>query len=224
MLAHPVSCGIVIYGVGSPVVADIEESIARAGLTVVVAVRNVPGDVFLLDQSRLVSVTDLSSDMAALPFVVPLFGPGNRQSAAGEALDRGFREPYSLIDPTAICPRSLEFGPGLYVNAACAIGAGSRFDRFVFINRGASIGHHADFGAFVSIGPGAVLAGQVRVGTGSVIAVGAVVLPKISIGVNAVVGAGAVVTKDVPDHCLVVGNPARIVKDDILGYGDRTVI
>lgn len=32
----------------------------------------------------------------------------------------------------------------------------------------------------------------------------------ITIGKHAFVGAGAVVTKDVPDHALVVGNPARI--------------
>ncbi len=39
---------------------------------------------------------------------------------------------------------------------------------------------------------------------------GAVILPGICIGLWAMVGAGAVVTKDVPDHALVVGNPARI--------------
>ena len=32
------------------------------------------------------------------------------------------------------------------------------------------------------------------------------------IGHNVFVGAGAVVTKDIPDHCLVAGNPAKIVR------------
>ena len=37
----------------------------------------------------------------------------------------------------------------------------------------------------------------------------ATILPGITIGRYAMVGAGAVVTKDVPDHTLVIGNPAR---------------
>jgi len=42
---------------------------------------------------------------------------------------------------------------------------------------------------------------------------GAVICPGVEIGVEAFVGAGAVVTKDVPPHKLVVGSPARIVRD-----------
>jgi len=34
----------------------------------------------------------------------------------------------------------------------------------------------------------------------------------VTIGENSVVGAGSVVTKDVPDNCVVVGNPAKIIK------------
>ncbi|MFR6310842.1 DapH/DapD/GlmU-related protein [Anaerofustis stercorihominis] len=38
------------------------------------------------------------------------------------------------------------------------------------------------------------------------------ILPGVTIGENAIVGAGSVVTKDVPDNCVVVGNPAKIIK------------
>lgn len=40
----------------------------------------------------------------------------------------------------------------------------------------------------------------------------AIILPGLKIGNHCFVGAGAVVTKDVPDHCLVAGNPAKIVR------------
>ena len=42
---------------------------------------------------------------------------------------------------------------------------------------------------------------------------GAIICPGVEIGEEAFVGAGAVVTKDVPARKLVVGNPARILRD-----------
>ena len=43
----------------------------------------------------------------------------------------------------------------------------------------------------------------------------ALILSGVKIGNNVIVGAGAVVTKDVPDNCIVAGNPAKIIKKDI---------
>lgn len=40
-----------------------------------------------------------------------------------------------------------------------------------------------------------------------------VILPGVRLGKRVQVGAGSVVTKNVPDFCVVVGNPARIVKE-----------
>lgn len=45
---------------------------------------------------------------------------------------------------------------------------------------------------------------------------GATILKGVTIGEGAVIGAGAVVTKDVPPHCVVAGNPARIVKENVV--------
>ena len=42
---------------------------------------------------------------------------------------------------------------------------------------------------------------------------GAILCPGVEIGEEAFVGAGAVVTKDVPPRALVVGNPARVLRD-----------
>jgi len=40
----------------------------------------------------------------------------------------------------------------------------------------------------------------------------AVITAGVSIGKHCIVGAGSVVTKSIPDHCIVVGNPAKIIK------------
>jgi acetyltransferase-like isoleucine patch superfamily enzyme len=42
---------------------------------------------------------------------------------------------------------------------------------------------------------------------------GAILLPGVEIGEEAFVGAGALVTKDVPARKLVVGSPARVIRD-----------
>ena len=39
------------------------------------------------------------------------------------------------------------------------------------------------------------------------------ILPGVTIGENAIIGTGSVVTHDVPDNCVAVGVPAKIVKD-----------
>ena len=47
---------------------------------------------------------------------------------------------------------------------------------------------------------------------GSWISTGAVILPGVTVGKNSVVAAGAIVNKDVPDHTVVAGVPAKIIK------------
>jgi maltose O-acetyltransferase len=41
---------------------------------------------------------------------------------------------------------------------------------------------------------------------------GAVVLPGVSVGRGSVIAAGAIVTEDVPEGCVVAGNPARPIR------------
>ncbi|MBX0328827.1 N-acetyltransferase [Oscillochloris sp. ZM17-4] len=53
--------------------------------------------------------------------------------------------------------------------------------------------------------------GETLVQYGAAIGAGAVIVTGVTIGRWAMVGSGSVVTKDVPDHALVVGNPARVI-------------
>ncbi|MFT3752893.1 MAG: DapH/DapD/GlmU-related protein [Paludibacter sp.] len=45
------------------------------------------------------------------------------------------------------------------------------------------------------------------------IGAGATILPGVTIGENSVVAAGAIVSKDVPDNVVVVGVPAKVIKE-----------
>ena len=52
------------------------------------------------------------------------------------------------------------------------------------------------------------------IGNNVTVNVHSVVFGNISIGDNVIIGAGTLIHKNVPSNCVVVGNPARIIKQD----------
>jgi carbonic anhydrase/acetyltransferase-like protein (isoleucine patch superfamily) len=79
---------------------------------------------------------------------------------------------------------------------------------------------HSDPGVPLTLGEGVTVGHKVMlhgctVGDGSLIGIGAVVLNKAKIGKNCLVGAGALVTegKEFPDGSMILGSPAKAVKD-----------
>lgn len=57
-----------------------------------------------------------------------------------------------------------------------------------------------------------ILVKEVMIGEDSKIYNNAVILPGVHIGKHVTVGANSVVTSDIPDYCVAVGSPARIIK------------
>jgi len=208
---------IVIFGIGSPLAIDLEESCARLGIEIAAAVRNVPGPSYVSDRLRVVEADSMDRELTTLPFVLPMFTPSHRRTALADARRRGFVGAATVLDSTSVVATSTQISQGCYVNAGCTIGGGGRFGEFVLINRAVSIGHHANIGDFASVGPGAVLSGFVQIGPGAVIGAGSVLLPKVEIGANTVVGAGSIVTRSTPPDCVVMGNPGKIVKAGLTG-------
>lgn len=54
------------------------------------------------------------------------------------------------------------------------------------------------------------------IGSNCIIGIRAVIMPGVKIGDSVVVAACSVVIKDVPSHCIVAGNPAIIIKTNII--------
>jgi acetyltransferase-like isoleucine patch superfamily enzyme len=54
--------------------------------------------------------------------------------------------------------------------------------------------------------------GAVEIGDGTWIGIGVSIMANVKIGRNCVIGAGSVVTADVPDFCIAVGVPAKVIR------------
>ncbi|MDD5142275.1 N-acetyltransferase [Methanoregula sp.] len=117
-------------------------------------------------------------------------------------------------------------GTGTVIEGHTVIGSDVSIQSMVFIPTDTQIGDH------VFIGPNAVLTNDryppTRIGglrgpvikKGAAIGANTTILPGVCIGEGALVAAGSVVTRDVPDHMLAIGSPARlrqlpsVMKDD----------
>ena len=47
------------------------------------------------------------------------------------------------------------------------------------------------------------------------IGIRSIILPGVRVGNHCVIGAGSVVTKDIPDHSIAAGNPAKVIRGEI---------
>lgn len=134
-----------------------------------------------------------------------------RSQLAHKAESIGFQlinavSPFSYIADSAVLGTGIAVMPGAVINASTRIGNRS------IINTRASVDHDGVIGHACHIAPGSILSGFVNVGDGSFLGTGTVVKDGIAIGSWSVLGAGSVVVRDIPDHCLAMGVPAKVVK------------
>ena len=213
----------VLYGVGSPFIENVLESLRRLDWAIRGGVENVQTDYRSRNLAPIVGLDAIPPEWLGLPVVLPLVTPGYRWSVEREAWQRGFRSFATVLDPTAVVSSTARIGEGSILSASVTVGGEATLGRSACLNAGTVVGHHAEIGDYASTGPGAVLCGLARLERGAFVGAGAVVGPKVTIGANAVVGLGAVVRRDVPERTVVAGNPAVTIRDEIAGYNGVSV-
>lgn len=117
----------------------------------------------------------------------------------------------------------------------CCSGGSVELEEGVILHKGVRIdcAGQLDIGNYVLIGPnvyisdrshayenpqipvmqqGYAVKGPLSIGDNTWIGIHACIIGNVRIGKGCVIGANTVVTKDIPDHCVVAGNPGRIIK------------
>ena len=125
------------------------------------------------------------------------------------------------IEPGAIIRKYVTIGKGAIVMMGAVINVGAVIGEGTMVDMNAVIGARASIGKNAHIGAGAVIAGileppskePVIIEDDVLIGANAVVLEGVKIGKGAVVGALSVVTEDVEENSVVVGCPAKKIKN-----------
>ena len=125
------------------------------------------------------------------------------------------------IEPGCFIRENVSIGDNAVIMMGAVINIGAKIGEGSMIDMGAVLGGRAEVGKHCHVGAGAVLAGVIEPPSASpvileddvLIGANAVVIEGVHIGKGAVVGAGSIVTQDVTAGAVVVGNPARIIKE-----------
>jgi sugar O-acyltransferase (sialic acid O-acetyltransferase NeuD family) len=137
-------------------------------------------------------------------------GPRKRLYDAGIALGLS---PETLIHPSAVVSNFARVDKGAQLLPACIVNSGVSIGHNVIINSGAVIEHDCVIKDHAHIASGATLSGTVTIGESAHVGAGATVRQCLHIGNGAVVGVGSVVVKDVPDGDVVIGVPAKPLRN-----------
>ena len=113
--------------------------------------------------------------------------------------------------------RGVKIGKNCYFNLYVLIDL--IYPTLIKIEDNVSIGSNVMIFAHSNISANLFLKGKyprkvsnVTVKSGAVINPGVIIMAGVTIGENSIISPRSVVTQDVPDYCIAVGNPARVVK------------
>jgi sugar O-acyltransferase (sialic acid O-acetyltransferase NeuD family) len=119
----------------------------------------------------------------------------------------------TLIHPSIIRSQWVTIEEGAIICAGTILTNQIKVGLHSIVNIACTISHDVSIGSYTTISPGTHIAGKVSIGDECFIGIGVSIIDGIHIGDRSYIGAGAVVTHDIPSDVLVVGVPARVIKN-----------
>lgn len=119
----------------------------------------------------------------------------------------------TLIHPSAIIPKGLcSIGTGVLMSPLSQLSPDTTINNNCILLPNSFVGHDSTLEKFAHIATNSVIGANVRVGKSVHVGSNATIREKVDIGDFSLIGAGSVVLNDVPENSVVVGNPARVLK------------
>jgi len=126
---------------------------------------------------------------------------------------------FSHIRESAVIGRNVTIGQNVYIDEFVTIGDNCKIQNNVSIYNGVIIGNNVYIGPSVVFGNdlypiSSIWSKDMIISTNikDDVSIGAnsTIIPGVTIGQFSLIGAGSVVTKNIPEHCLAYGAPAKI--------------
>jgi serine O-acetyltransferase len=111
-----------------------------------------------------------------------------------------------------ILERFIEITTGISIPAGCEIGPGLRIHHFggIIFHPSARLGKNVTLYHDVTIGDKGGYGGAATIDDNVLLGAGCKIIGELSIGKNSIIGANTVIVKDIPEDCIVYGNPAIV--------------
>lgn len=139
------------------------------------------------------------------------FVPDNENQGLAASVPR--ERLVSLIDPSVFVSRSAQIGVGCVLYPDCFVGFNALIGDFVFCLSGCTINHDDVVEDRAVMASRVALAGIVHVEADCYLGQSCTIRQEVRVGRDSLIGMGSVVIRDVPPNSVMVGNPARRLRD-----------
>lgn len=119
----------------------------------------------------------------------------------------------TLVHPTSSVSRRARVGRGVLIYQHCTVSSSAVIEDHVVVLPHAVISHDCVLSEYAVVTSAVTVGSEAKVGRNSYLGTRCCMLPGVHIGEGSLVGIGSVVLRDVDPYTVVVGNPARPLRE-----------
>jgi len=170
----------------------------------------------VVDEAPVLSLEEAIAqyDKSDIEFIVAVGEPSSRELLY-KKLDENKLNYITLAYPDFVLSKFSSVNNGTIIHTGATITVNVHIGKGCLINKHVVIGHDVNIGDYTVISPNVTVGGNVEIGSNCYIGSGTTIRNGISIGENSIIGMGAVVLKDVEPNSVMVGNPAKFLRENV---------